>query len=35
MFHVRGGMVTRLVFYNRRENALADVGLPPEAGATP
>jgi hypothetical protein len=33
LFQFRGDKVTRLVFYFERERALADLGLPPEAGA--
>ena len=32
LYHLRGGKVTRLVFYFDRERALADLGLPSEAG---
>jgi ketosteroid isomerase-like protein len=32
LFHLRGGKVTRLIAYYDRENALADLGLTPEAG---
>lgn len=31
LYHVRGGQVTRLVYYWDREHALADLGLPSEA----
>jgi ketosteroid isomerase-like protein len=32
--HVRGGEVTRLIFYVDGERALADLGLSPEAGSS-
>jgi ketosteroid isomerase-like protein len=31
LFHLRGGRVTKLVFYWDRDLALADLGLGPEA----
>jgi ketosteroid isomerase-like protein len=33
LFHIRGGKVTRLVFYFDRERAFADLGLDPAAGS--
>ena len=33
LFHVRGGKVTRLVYYLDREQALADLGLAADSGA--
>jgi ketosteroid isomerase-like protein len=33
VFHFRGGKVTKLVNYMDYERALADLGLPPEAGS--
>ena len=32
LFHIRGGKVTRAVFYLDRERALSDLGLPSEVG---
>jgi GNAT superfamily N-acetyltransferase len=34
LFHVRGSKVTRLVIYGEHERALADLGLPSEAGSS-
>jgi ketosteroid isomerase-like protein len=34
LFHVRGGKVTRLIYYLNRERAFADLGLTPETGST-
>jgi hypothetical protein len=34
LFNLRGGKVTTLVIYFDRENALADLGLAPEAGSS-
>jgi ketosteroid isomerase-like protein len=33
LYHLRGGKVTRLVYYWDREHALADVGLAPNTGS--
>jgi ketosteroid isomerase-like protein len=33
IFHLRGGMVVKRVFYMDRDRALADLGLDPEGGA--
>ena len=35
LFQVHGGKVIRLVLYWDRERALAELGLPPEAGSQP
>jgi hypothetical protein len=34
LFHVRGDKVTRLVVYNDAAHAVADLGLPSEAGSS-
>jgi len=33
LLQIRDGKVTRLVIYNYREHALADLGLPPDTGS--
>jgi ketosteroid isomerase-like protein len=34
LFEIRAGKVTRLLLYWDRDNALADLGLPPESGSS-
>jgi hypothetical protein len=33
LFHVRGGKVTRLVYYLNRDQVFADLGLAPDASS--